>query len=1739
VAIAAAVAVLAAVLFLARGPILTTALSTGLSAATGYDVRIGSSQIGGAHAVLFDVHVMKNGDPVLDAQRVDVDYALRDVFPGGAHRFGFAAIAIQSPVLTITRHADGTLTFNRAGGTPGTAPASTRKAAEPYYFTVRIRDGAVRLVDKAPLQADLAYQQIENVAIDASVKSDARTTLKIDGVLLARRTQTAPVARYPLSVRSAIDTQRGLALNTVRARELPLRGALGFLIHSKAVRFDDGVIDDVGVLVYGIGKPGEPFAYRLGGGLTLRGGQLAIAALKRPLRDLDGKLTITDDALATTGLTGTVGDLPVSGRGALYSLFDAPAFWLGLRGDGDLSRLRTLFGFSSGLALRGPMHVETLLSAKLVDPLIRNAFAGQGIAYDRFPVSAVDGVADVYGGDVFVQGVRARYGAADVAVGGRVLFPPDGTHDINLAVSVRGPGSALPYTDAVAPDSAIGLTALLSEPPRATEFPARGTLLADGPTAGAATFAVDQRGVGEFGPFDFGRPDGSALAGGFELQRPISQSAGWLHLRGFRLAGVAKPGSLPGAVVPGLPPIAGVLDGDLAGGGTPDSFGLAGSLRGSGLRFQDYDLGRGSLRLGGNFADIRLSDIALDGPLGRFNGDGAYADGLFALQGTYDGTLQALRPFTGEQAASGAVRGPISATVAQNRVVVQSTGAALTGARVRGVAVDGVSGTIAIEGKRLRVVAADGSLGGGHVVAQDAGGPFLVSAPDVPVAALRGAGLPLQAGALALFGIADLRGKQPSFDGSVALSDGVAQGYPISGDADLLFAGGAARVRDGEAALGATYGSFAGDVNAVGTRAMAYDLDASVPLGDVSEVRRVLNLPLHALEGSFSAAVHVRGTGTRPRVAGDVRAPEGSYNGLAFRDARAQLVASPGAVAARDGTITVGSTTARVDTSVAGRAFSVDVRAERANLADFDDYFDAAETLDGRGRVDFALANDGRTTRTTGRVDVTGLRFRRFPFGTTAADWSQRGGTIAGSLAVRSGHGSLRASGTVAPAAGDLLAAFRLARYQVGGDAKAVDLGTWLPPFGLTAPILGQVDARASAAGRFPRLLVDADATLRDGSLYGYAVSSAHAHARGDGARIALADTTADLGFAQFSASGSFGPGLRDPLALAIHAQTSDIALALARLEPKSRYDVAGALQADARIGGTLVAPRAVLGFAATDARYASLTIPRILGNVATDGNTLEVRDVEATFPKGSVLLAGSLPISLQPPGVRPRAPFSFTVGLNGLDLAPFAPFVPGPHTKLGGTVDGRVAIEGTREAPRVVGSVALTNGSYVSDFERDAIGGANAQLTFEGTSVALQALHAGVGGGTLDGSGRLDLPFPNAPDGGGYAVDLTAHRARLDLPQYGRGQIDGTMRLVSARPLPLLTGDVTLSNASIPFAAIARGAGSGGAAAAPGGPGGLNLAFDLMARAGRNVRVQSNIIDIAATGALDLTGSLASPKLDGRLTATPGGFFSTYNRTFRVQQAAVFFSPADGVIPYVDLRAFAHVTNPDPDPTRNAIGSADITVVAQGPADEIASGALPLQFSSNPPYGQEQIVGLLLDASVFGAVNFGAQDNGTTLRGAPGVSNPLLPPGVTPYQSGVLNFNQEAFSILNGQLTQRFLAPVEEFLTGRFGLSDLELTVDYGGGVGYNALKQIDHRDVYASFGQTLTAPNRTTLGFTSRPDAVTSIVFNYFQQSGAYALTNNANGTSPFSNPQRLKGIQPLNGRSGFTFSIVRKYP
>ena len=148
-----------------------------------------------------------------------------------------------------------------------------------------------------------------------------------------------------------------------------------------------------------------------------------------------------------------------------------------------------------------------------------------------------------------------------------------------------------------------------------------------------------------------------------------------------------------------------------------------------------------------------------------------------------------------------------------------------------------------------------------------------------------------------------------------------------------------------------------------------------------------------------------------------------------------------------------------------------------------------------------------------------------------------------------------------------------------------------------------------------------------------------------------------------------------------------------------------------------------------------------------------------------------------------------------------------------------------------------------------------------------------------------------------------------------------------------------------------------------------------------------------------------------------------------------------------------------------------------------------------------------------------------------------LLPPGVTLYQTGTTSIQQEAFSLLNTQLTQRLLSPLENALGGGLGLTDLQLTLDYGGRVGYTARQQLSRkREVYATLGQVLSYPTRTQVGFQSRPDPSTTINFTYFQQNGTPYYSNSIFGNT--STVQILNGVQPLSDRQGFSFVINRTY-
>jgi hypothetical protein len=1725
-AVVAAIAL--AIVVVAHKPLIRFLISRGASLATGYTIRFGDYRLGREHAAFADVHVTKNGDPFFDARRVDVSYQLRDIFPGGAHRFGFAAIAVDRPVFTLLRHADGSFVFSGGAAAHATPPQATKRASEPLYFSVRVRDGTIRLVDARPVAADLAEQEIDGVAIDASIKSDARTTARIAGTFVSRRTQGAPLGHYPIAIRSVIDDTRGFAIHRVRAAALPLRGLVDFFVHTPAFRVDDGMVRDIDVRAYALEvAPNAPVDYHLGGSARVADGRFAIAPLIVPARAVGGRVGIYDDGITFAHITGTAGGVPLRAQGGLFGWNDL-GFRIGLVADADLAQLRRLFAFSRPLALGGPMHLETLIGGKVAKPVISVAFSSPQIRYSGIPFGRASGRIAYYDEAVLLQNLRATYGGVQASLEGRLLTGGS-TVDTLVALAAHARGSAVPYAATVAPDSNLDIVGLLSGDARG--YVLRGTLGTQGPTDGSGFFRIDQRGDGEIGPFAFRRRDGSSFYGALRYERSSSQSGGWLSVDRFRLANVATPPRFPNVTLPQLPPLAGVLDGNLVGGGSPSSFALAGRIRLRDAVVVGLPLGDADAQLGGTLASFALARIRVRGPLGGFTGGGSIENGIVAITGDYDGSFEELRPATGIADARGAVRGPVKLIVADDRITVQSNGATFTNAHFYGVSLERAAGTIALERGRVHVIAADAAIGGAAVVAkEEQGGAVAISAPAIPAAALAGTGLPLASGALSVFGDARLD-RRFGFAGTVIVARGRAAGYPVSGDANLDVALPAVRIRGGTGALGRTFGTFDGRIDGVGSPSLRYDLDARVALGDLRLLRRDLRLPVRHLNGSFSARLHVRGNAAGPAVSGPVSLPEFSYNGLHVTGARALLVIAHGTIAARHGSFTVGSTHADIDGSYTNAStFDLALHAPTANLADFDDFFDDAGVLAGTGSLALSLRDDGTRLRAAGAAAIDGLRIRSLPLGTTRVDLAMHGAAIGAVAAADGPAGRIAAHADVIPAAGPIGAALAHAQYDGGATVAGVQLGTWLPALGLAYPVQGTLGGSATIDGRAPSLGIGGDLALTNGSIAGFKIARAEAHAAARNGGLEVRSASADLGFVQLDAHGSLGLAAPGPLALDVHATAPDLGVAVHALAPQTRgVDLAGAFESTAELRGTLAAPRLIAGFDVRNGRFNAVAVPHVLGEATLDGTAFTLQNADVAFAHGSASVSGEVPLNLAPFALGPRgSPVSAELTATDVDLAAFGPLFPA-GTRTGGTLRGRIGIEGTVGRPQLYGSLSLSSGSYVSNIERAPVKNVNASLTFAQSSVALEAFHAGLGGGTLDGSGRLDLPFAQTP-AVGYAVKLVAKKADFDFPAYGKGQVDGNLSVSSGRAIPIVTGSVALSNATIPFATLYSAA-AGGGAATEGPP--FDLDFDLTARAGQNVRVRSSIIDIGATGELQLTGRLSAPRLAGTITST-GGTFTTYNHAFRVQRGVVHFVAADGVVPTLDLVATAHVYNPDPDPTRNIAGSANITITVTGPAD-----GFKVTYASNPAYSEAQIAALLLDVpALLGGVNFNTLNG--TIAGAPGETNVLLPPGVTPEQTGVISFSDEVFSFANTALTQHALSPVESIFQRIFGLSDFGLLLDRTGGVGISARRQLGQRDFYAVVNETLSYPQRSSFGLELRPDEFTAASLTYYHQIGvAYLLTNQIQSESGLFATSREVGVQPFGNRSGINFALTRRYP
>jgi autotransporter translocation and assembly factor TamB len=864
-------------------------------------------------------------------------------------------------------------------------------------------------------------------------------------------------------------------------------------------------------------------------------------------------------------------------------------------------------------------------------------------------------------------------------------------------------------------------------------------------------------------------------------------------------------------------------------------------------------------------------------------------------------------------------------------------------------------------------------------------------------------------------------------------------------------------------------------------------------------------------------------------------------NGLPFVDARASIDANTAGIAVRDGRVVVGNTNVTFEAATNPRISALRIDAPATQLEDFNNFFDTGDTLDGTGAVRFGVVSQGHRLATNGDVDLAGFRYRNLPIGNTRALWSSAHNTISGSLAVTGGRNrTVRAKGSVHVEPSSQWQRTLLdSRYDLSIDVDKLDLATWVAALGFPeVPIAGVIDADATIRGKYPKISLKGTTTMTGGAIWRLPIDSFDAQFSSRNNRVRLDSAFLVSRGITVTASGEAGFSPNDPLALRFYLNSDDVPTLVTQLWHRS-LPFEGLFESTVTIGGTFAKPTFTAAFDATDATIYGVKVPLLFGSLRLAGKSLELENAGVRFEKGDVTVAGSIPLTLSPFGLgAPNAPVSFDLAVSGLDPGIFDD-VLGNGTLLAGSIDGQLGVGGTIATPRIAGDFGITDGSYASDIERTPIQKITGRLAFDRTSVRVDKFSAKLGNGTVDGSAIVQFAngfasrAMNGAGGASFDITANAHGAQVDLPQFGAGTIDAALAF-DRRPHQnaFLRGDVTLTNAVIPFAAFVNAAGIASQAGSGKLPK-LALAYDLNLNAGKNVRVRGSGygagLDIGAAGSVNLNGTFVDPKISGAYTAT-GGTLVYFDRAFRVQSAKVAFDPYAGIIPTLTAAGTTHVLNGDP---YNPYGFVDVTLNLAGPVDN-----LKLSFTSNPPgYTNDQILAMI--APFGGLVSRGSYLPGTVATGINGVPmyGAVSPvpgaPGIGTASNASVSVGQEAFNILNAQFTAGLLSPLENALQSGLGFQTFALDLDYYGNVGFTATKILGRTVTFvysSSFGTT----SRQSFGLQLLGPHATSGQVSYFFESGPQRLFE----TPVVTGNSRLTLGLPLSGQSGFAVTLQRLY-
>ncbi len=406
---------------------------------------------------------------------------------------------------------------------------------------------------------------------------------------------------------------------------------------------------------------------------------------------------------------------------------------------------------------------------------------------------------------------------------------------------------------------------------------------------------------------------------------------------------------------------------------------------------------------------------------------------------------------------------------------------------------------------------------------------------------------------------------------------------------------------------------------------------------------------------------------------------------------------------------------------------------------------------------------------------------------------------------------------------------------------------------------------------------------------------------------------------------------------------------------------VLGFVAMDLELRGTLSEPAGGLSVTISEARSeatkGSLEPALVQLNAALESGVLTVKATAQQKPLQTLTAHAEIPFDAEKPGAILDAPLTANLTLPASDLSVLKRFVPA-IARISGTVSADVRLSGSLRKPEWQGAIRADAPTMtIVDSEMD-IRDVKARATFSGQRLTLDDVSASLSGGRARVGGTVDLASLNDPTLNLYLdvkEALVVRDDTMSLRADGRLTCTGTLaRAAVAGRVELVRGRVFKEIEFLPLSLpnqlpspppmVRLGS------AAPSLPAAFaQWTFNIDVVTRDPIRLLGNVLNGGATADLHISGTGATPMLEGKISQQSARVQLPFSR-LALSRGDIIFTREKPFEPQLDLEGESLVSN------------YQVTVYATG------SAAKPtVRFASSPPLSEPEIATLLATGTTTG----------------------------------------------------------------------------------------------------------------------------------------------------------------------------